>query len=79
MITYRATNTRNGKFYIGSATDFERKKHSFESRLKRSEKLKGRPNENTKGSKWWVNLQTGETKMLHNDPGEGWIPGRKIK
>ena len=55
------------------------KKHSFESRLKRSEKLKGRPNENTKGSKWWVNLQTGETKMLHNDPGEGWIPGRKIK
>jgi len=26
MITYRATNTLNGKFYIGSTTDFERRK-----------------------------------------------------
>jgi hypothetical protein len=26
MDTYRATNTLNGKFYIGSATDFERRK-----------------------------------------------------
>ena len=26
MDTYRATNTKNGKFYIGSTTDFERRK-----------------------------------------------------
>ena len=28
MITYRAINTKNGKFYIGSTTDFERRKGS---------------------------------------------------
>jgi group I intron endonuclease len=33
MITYRATNTRNGKFYIGSTTNFEnRKKAHLSSR-----------------------------------------------
>jgi group I intron endonuclease len=26
MITYRATNTKNGKWYVGSAVDFERRK-----------------------------------------------------
>jgi len=26
MITYKATNTRNGKFYIGSTVDFEKRK-----------------------------------------------------
>jgi group I intron endonuclease len=55
------------------------KKHSLESREKRSQKLKGKPNARAKGSKWWTNLQTGETRMLHNNPGEGWIPGRKRK
>lgn len=31
MITYKATNTRNGKFYIGSTTNFERRKKYHES------------------------------------------------
>jgi group I intron endonuclease len=54
------------------------RKHSIESKEKRSQKLRGVSNQ-TKGSKWWTNLQTGETRMLHYNPGEGWIPGRKRK
>jgi hypothetical protein len=53
------------------------RKHSVESIEKRKEKLKGREG-NAKGSKWFVNLETGETQMAHNHPGEGWIPGRKL-
>ena len=34
MITYKATNTLNGKFYVGSTTDFEKRKKNHSSSSK---------------------------------------------
>lgn len=79
------TRIKNGNLYPTEKTrermknSHTGKKHSSESRLKRSQKLKGKPNESAQGSSWWINLHTQETRMLHDDPGEGWIKGRKLK
>ena len=55
------------------------KKHTIESRVKRSEALKGRENLYAKGTMWFVNLLTKEVKKFRENPGNGWIRGRKLK
>jgi group I intron endonuclease len=79
------TRIKNGTIYPSDETREKMriahtgKTHSLESREKRSKALKGRVNESAKGSKWWTSMETGETRMLHEDPGDGWVPGRKLK
>lgn len=79
------TRIKNGNLYPTEETrekmknSHTGKKHSAESRLKRSQKLKGKPNESARGSSWWINLHTQETRMFQDNPGVGWIKGRKLK
>ena len=78
------TRIKNGNLFPSGETrekmrvSHTGRKHSEISKQKRSEKLKGR-SPFVKGSRWWINIHTLDTKMFHEDPGEGWTPGRKLK
>jgi hypothetical protein len=54
------------------------RKHSDESKLKRSNTLRGREG-TAKGWMWFVNLLTKEVKKFNKHPGDGWVRGRKLK
>lgn len=55
----------------GRGNPFHGREHSSQQKEAWSQKRKGRV--------WWINADTGETKMSRMCPGEGWTRGRSLK
>ena len=54
-------------------------KSTWEGHEKLSEEHKAKIGKAFKGRSWWTNIETGEGRMFHDNPGEGWKKGRPTK